>query len=117
MANFKLTPNARKDLKAIAKYTIKEWGQEQAVIYKDKLNACFDDIGSDKFMERNFSPKLPGLLVCRCEKHFVFYLRKTNKPAIILNVLHERMQLMQRMSKRLKEYQKSSEEEKILKKH
>ena len=32
MANFKLTTNARKDLKAIAKYTVKEWGQEQTAV-------------------------------------------------------------------------------------
>ena len=74
MANFKLTPNAREDLKNIAKYTIKKWGKEQALIYKSKLDACFKEISQEQFVQRTFALNLPGLFVRRCEKHFVFYL-------------------------------------------
>ena len=106
MSNFKLTPSARKDLKKIAKYTVKEWDKEQALTYKRKLDACFNQIGEGKVAQRKFAPELPSLLVKRCEKHFVFYFKKEREPAIILNVLHERMDLMERMKKRLKEYGK-----------
>ena len=104
MSNFKLTPSARNDLKQIAKYTVREWGEEQALTYKRKLDACFNQIGKGEIVQRTFTAKLPGLLVRRCEKHFIFYFKKEKEPAVILNILHERMDLMKRMRKRLKEY-------------
>ena len=103
MGQFKLTPEARKDLKNIAKYTVKQWGKEQALVYKGKLKACFNEIAQANVLKRKFAPELPGLFVKRCDKHFVFYLKKEKEPAIILNILHGRMDLIQRMSKRLKE--------------
>ena len=102
--HYHLTKEAEADIEKILARTQDRWGTAQMYKYAESLDSCLNDIGEGKIVQRAFTPKLPGLLVKRCEKHFVFYFKKEKEPAVILNVLHERMDLMKRMSKRLKEY-------------
>lgn len=42
-----------------------------------------------------------GLRVKQAESHYIFCLARTGRPALILAILHERMNLMARLKRRL----------------
>lgn len=97
-----LTSAAQSDLAEIACYTAKQWGKKKAFAYAGYLDACFEKIASGKALSKPAFPHNDAIQVCRCKHHYVFYLQddKTNK-LIILAILHERMDLMQRLQFRL----------------
>jgi len=101
MLSYALTPEADADLEDIARYTILEWGVEQAKRYMNKLDQCFQKIGTKKVVGRTFSNRMPNVLVIRCEHHFVFYLHPSTEKPVILAVLHERMDMVNRLQDRL----------------
>ena len=97
---FTLTPCAKKDLADIARYTVKKWGKPQALKYASLLDIHFESIAQGKDISRIVFPNNQIVHVCRCKYHYIFYLKKDATP-IILAVLHERMDLMERLKERL----------------
>ena len=100
MPSYELTPDADADLEDITRYTILEWSSEQASVYLDKLHLCFQQIASRKAIGKSFSKKFPHLLVTRCEHHYVFYLHPKKTKPVIIAVLHERMDMVNRLKER-----------------
>lgn len=100
MAGYVLTKAADKDLEDIARYTISEWGMDQAESYLGKLERCFQNIGAGRVFLKNVSNRLSHVFVTRCEQHFIFYLAPEKKKRIILAVLHERMDILARLESR-----------------
>ena len=96
-----LTPAAKEDLAAIACYTAKTWGKKQAFKYAELLDKSFQEIAVGKAVSKPILNHR-DVYVCRCEHHYIFYLKidKTKIP-VILAVLHEHMDLMQRLKGRL----------------
>ena len=45
----------------------------------------------------------PELLVAHCEHHYIFCLPRKRAPALIVAILHARMDLMTRLAERLEE--------------
>ena len=45
----------------------------------------------------------PGLIMARCQYHYLFCLPRPDAPALIVAILHERMDLMARLADRLGE--------------
>jgi plasmid stabilization system protein ParE len=45
----------------------------------------------------------PALRMARCEHHYVFCLPREDAPALIVEIFHERMDLMKRLAGRLNE--------------
>jgi plasmid stabilization system protein ParE len=43
----------------------------------------------------------PGLRMARCERHYVFCFPRLDAPALIVAILHERMDLVARLENRL----------------
>ena len=101
MADYQLTPEADDDLLGVAHYTIKTWGEEQAEHYAGKLRSCFETIGSGKARPRELLKTRPDLLVTRCEHHYVFYRLRKGQAPLIIAILHENMDLMNRLRERL----------------
>lgn len=101
MGDYELTEAADSDLQAIASYTLSTWGVEQAHHYEALLDNHFKAIGRQKARARVFLKHRPELLVSRCEHHYVFHLLRENQCPLILAVLHERMDLMNRLRERL----------------
>lgn len=97
---FKLTPAARTDLADIARYTADKWGKRQALKYADLLDQCFQQIAEEKDISKTILPHNEFVRVCRCEHHCVFYFRQEKDP-VILAVLHEKMDLIERLKERL----------------
>jgi plasmid stabilization system protein ParE len=100
MLPYELTPDVDADLEEIARYTILEWSSEQASVYLDKLHICFQQIAAKKVNSQAFSKQFPHLLATRCEHHYVFYLRSKKAKPVIIAVLHERMDMVNRLKER-----------------
>ena len=101
MADYQLAPEADDDLLEVARYTINTWGEEQAERYAGKLQSCFETIGRGKARSRELLKSRPELLVIRCEHHFVFYSIRKGQCPLIIAILHENMNLLNRLRERL----------------
>jgi toxin ParE1/3/4 len=101
MPTYQLTTLAREDLRAVALYTLSQWGIDQARQYQTSLENCFRAIGESEIRGRAFIKRRPDLLFTRCEHHFVFFVRRENQCPLILAVFHEKMDLMRRIEARL----------------
>lgn len=103
MNAYDLIPEAEADLRSILRYTIEQWGVEQAQHYADLLEAGFHKIATKKAASRTFSEVYPQVRVTKCEHHYIFYLpqQPTSSRPLIIAVLHERMDLVSRLKSRL----------------
>lgn len=102
MPGYELTVLAEEDLRAIARYTVDTWGVEQAKRYETLLLKRFEEIAQGNITPSVFLKNRPDLLFTHCEHHYIFYWQpKDREKPIILAVLHERMDLMQRLEDRL----------------
>jgi len=102
MPAYRITPEAKEDLRDIARYTLDTWGDSQHERYRNQLAKCFHRIASGEIVTRHFSDTYPDLCVVRCEHHYVFYLEaKSVGPVSILAVLHENMDCLARLKNRL----------------
>jgi plasmid stabilization system protein ParE len=67
MIAYELTPAAEADLREIARYTRRQWGETQSRHYAQILSTCFQNIEDGEIVQRSFSNLFPELLVARCE--------------------------------------------------
>jgi plasmid stabilization system protein ParE len=49
------------------------------------------------------SALLPGLRVAACGRHLIFLMPRPDAPALVLAILHERMDILARLSSRLED--------------
>lgn len=102
ITRIELAPAAKEDLADIARYTMQKWGKPQALKYAGFLDSCFQKIVEGKDRSKAVLPGRKDVRFCRCQQHYVFYLRRKDK-TVIIAVLHERMDLMIRLKDRLPE--------------
>jgi len=101
MQSYVLSKEAEKDLREIAQYTLKKWGNIAFKKYKSGLSKKLNDIGNHLIIERYFSKRYPQLLVTKYRYHFIFYLKeRVNKP-VIIGVIHEQRHIVNRLKNRL----------------
>ena len=96
-----LTDDAAEDLRAIIRYSRDTWGRQQARSYAETLEDCFAQLAADPARFRNMGEVYPGLRLAHCGHHYIFCLPREDAPALIVAVLHERMDLMLRLAARL----------------
>lgn len=102
MPAYRITPEARDDLRDIARYTLDTWGAQQHNRYRDLLADYFNRIAYQAIVPRHFSKAYPELCAVRCEHHYVFYFPpEKSQSAIIIAVLHEKMNCIARLKGRL----------------
>lgn len=99
--NYTLTSDAEADLRGIIRHTRKEWGATQVRSYVAKLEAGIMRVAAGQGAFRELDALYPALRVARCEHHYIFCLPRENAPALIVAILHERMDLMARLAGRL----------------
>ncbi len=101
MTLYVVTLAAEADLRAIIRHTRNQWGEAQVRRYIATLEQGIIRLatGPDDF--KDMSTLLPGLRMARCGHHYVFCVPQPDKPALILAILHERMDVMIRLSERL----------------
>ncbi|MBL4711391.1 MAG: type II toxin-antitoxin system RelE/ParE family toxin [Gammaproteobacteria bacterium] len=101
MHTYVLSKDAEKDLREIAQYTLKEWGESTFAKYKSGLIKKFNDIGKNLVVERRFSKIFPQLQVTKYRFHYIFYLTEAVDKPIIIGVIHEQRHIVNRLKNRL----------------
>ena len=103
MPPYELTPAAEADLQEIARYTLRQWEEKQAIRYASLLETGFRKIADGSATSRSFSQRYPQVRVTRCERHYIFYLHPEGRAPRIIAVSHERMDMIAKISSRLSE--------------
>lgn len=101
MQTYVLSKDAEKDLREIAQYTLKEWGESAFTKYKSGLIRKINDIGKACVVERHFSKTYPHLLVTKYRFHYIFYLKDNIDKPIIIGVIHEQRDIVNKLKNRL----------------
>ena len=97
-----LSKEAEKDWINIAKYTLENYGERQLQTYTNSLLKCIDDLSNQVGQYKKLDISGHQVLNIRCNKHYIFALRQEDKSLIVLAILHERIELIQRLKVRLK---------------
>lgn len=100
--DYLLTEAAEADLRSIIRYTANQWGVVQAQRYTAALEQGMSRLAVRQGAYSDMSALYPALLMARCEHHYLFCLPRTKAPALIVAILHERMDLMVRLEDRLR---------------
>ena len=94
----KIYPAARRRIIEIWLYTDKAWGEAQADRYVRGLYEAIDEIASKKYMWRKIEHEdVTGIYFVRYKHHFVFFRELSPKKLGIVNVLHESMDIPNRL--------------------
>jgi len=96
-----LTTAAEADVRSIIRYTRQQWGDAQVRAYMAKLEQGIARLVQGLGSYRDMSNMHPGLRMARCEHHYAFCLERDIDPPLIVAILHERMDLIQRLDDRL----------------
>ena len=99
MQSYDLTLAAEADLRDIWRYTYKMWGPEQADKYFDQIEACCEAVGDRRARSKALDGLQDGVHIHRCEHHFIVWL--VGSRPVIVAILHERMDFMQRLKAQL----------------
>lgn len=99
--NYLLADAAEADLRAIIRYTRTQWGPDQTRSYMAKLHAGITRIAVGHGSFKTLDALYPALRVAHCGHHYVFCLPRSNAPALILAILHERMDIITHVAARL----------------
>ncbi len=100
MPGYILLEGAAEDLRHIVRYTRKRWDSEQARTYAGKLRAGIQRLIEGRSPCKSLPDIHPSLRVARCESHYIFWLWRNDEPALIIAILHEKMDLIARISER-----------------
>ena len=99
MAKFELTNNAVKDLSDIWNYTFEAWSESQAdKYYKLIINAC-SAIAKKPQIGKAYPEIYPDLKGKITSKHIIFYRVMEDQSIEITRILHERMDLKNKLKK------------------
>lgn len=101
MRGYALTDEAEADLRSIIRRTRKTWGNDQVRRYADLLEQGMARLAAGEGPCREMSEIHPRLRMTHCEHHYLFCLPRDDAPALIVAILHERMDLMVRLIGRL----------------
>lgn len=96
-----LTLAAETDVRGIIRHTRQEWGDAQVRRYITKLEQGMARIAAGQGLFKDMNAVYPSLRMAHCEHHYVFCLPRERAPALIVAVLHERMDLLARLADRL----------------
>ena len=96
-----LTLEAEADLRGIIRYTRQKWSDQQVRVYIGRLERGIARLAARQGAYREMSDLYPKLLMAHCEHHYAFALPGEGGPALIVAILHERMDLMARLAERL----------------
>ena len=96
-----LTAAAETDLRGIIRYTRVQWGDDQARVYASKLAVGFERLASGGGGVKDVGDLFPDLRMLRCEHHYIFGVLRADKPALIVAIFHERMDVIARVAHRL----------------
>jgi len=86
------------DLNDIWEYSYKQWSEKQADKYYATIKLACKGIGEDPTVGREYHNIGSGLLGLKSGKHIIFYNTSSQNEVEIIRILHERMDLKNRLS-------------------
>ena len=98
MAKVTIRQQAIDDLNNIWLYTFEEWSERQADKYYETLEFTCMQIGENPQLGREYEGINNNLLGLRTGKHIIFYQIISKDEIEIIRILHERMDLKNRLS-------------------
>ena len=96
-----LSTLAETDLRDIVRYSRKQWGDKRTRTYAKQLEHGADKLARGEGHYRDMSAVYPELRVAHVGHHYVFCLPRADAPALVVAVLHERMDIITRLKARL----------------
>lgn len=96
-----LTDAAEIDLRRIVRHTRRTWGDAQVRRYVIRLERGMARLAAGQQPFKDLGAIYPALRMARCEHHYLFCLPRERAPALVVAVLHERMNLIVRLAERL----------------
>jgi toxin ParE1/3/4 len=90
MALLRFSRRAEADLLSIGAYTLRTWGEDQAIRYIDDLEACCQALAGNPALGRRCDDVRPGLRRMECGRHAVFY-REAAGGILVSRILHQGM--------------------------
>lgn len=100
--SYVVSNGAAADLRDITQYTLKTWSEEQRRAYIAALENRAEALAKGEGVFRDMSFVMPGLRMVLSGKHYIFCMPQEGKPSVILAILHERMDLLERLKHRLR---------------
>lgn len=97
MANYRLSKEAIKDLSNIWNFTFEIWSENQANKYYGQIKEGFREISIDPEIGRNFIGVDKSFLGYHVNRHIIFYRKHKTKRIEIVRILHEKMDIPNRM--------------------
>ena len=99
MVKYRLTRKAVEDLADIWNYTFDKWSERQADDYYNMLEAsCREIAANPQLLGRRYDAILDGLRGFKAGKHLLFYRVADDGEVEIVRILHERMDLHNRLT-------------------
>jgi toxin ParE1/3/4 len=95
---YKLTNRAVDDLSQIWEHTYNYWSESQADKYYDMLLDSCEEIGNCPELGRVYSGVIKNLLGYKVGRHIIFYCRNNEYEVEIIRILHEQMDLKNRIN-------------------
>lgn len=87
MPSIRLTPEAKRDLADIFRYSAKTWGLDQASQYTRAIDAALTEIASRPKAGRPRDNLLPGMRSRNVQRHVIYY-RDVEDGIWVIRILH-----------------------------
>ena len=100
MPGYKLTHKAVEDLTVIWNFTVEKWSEKQADKYYRLLIDNFDELSKNPGLGKSYSDIIENILGFRVGRHIIFYRIIQSNKIEILRILHEKMDLKNRIKEK-----------------
>jgi toxin ParE1/3/4 len=97
MSKYELTNKAVEDLNEIWDYTYDTWSEYQADKYYEMLLSSCQDIANAPELGKKYAGIASELFGLKTNRHIIFYRKSTDNPVEITRILHEQMDLKNRI--------------------
>ena len=97
MAKVILRQEAINDLSDIWEYTVEKWSENQANKYYQQIKSACKEIGEIPNIGKTYDEISSDLLGFKTGRHIIFYHCPTNKEVEVIRILHEQMDLKNRI--------------------
>ncbi len=98
MVKISFRQKANEDLNNIWNYTYENWSENQADKYYATIKFDCLEIGKNPRLGKSYNEISRNLLGLRSGKHIIFYHSISEKEIEIIRILHERMDLKNRLT-------------------
>ncbi|WP_339659294.1 type II toxin-antitoxin system RelE/ParE family toxin [uncultured Polaribacter sp.] len=98
MSEYKLTNKAVSDLSKIWEHTFEVWSEKQADNYYNELISDCEKLAENPDLGKNYKGISEQLLGMKSNRHIIFYRILSTHCIEITRILHERMDLKNRLS-------------------